>query len=69
MGKRGPQPTFTPEERAQRHKDRRRPYNTAWVRQRRAAMTPEEHRTYRERQNEYNRRYEQRKRAEREAQS
>ncbi len=69
MGKRGPQPTFTPEERAQRHKDRRRPYNTAWVRQRRAAMTPEEHRAYRERQNEYNRRYEQRKRAEREAQS
>jgi len=32
-------------------------------------MTPEEHRAYRERQNEYNRRYEQRKRAEREAQS
>ena len=31
MGKRGPQPTFTPEERAQRRKDRQRPYNTAWV--------------------------------------
>lgn len=69
MGKRGPKPRFTPEERAQRRKDRRRPYNTAWVRQHRAAMTPEEHRAYRERQNVYQRRYEQRKRAEREAQS
>ncbi len=69
MGKRGPQPTFTPEERAQRRKDRQRPYNTAWVRQHRAAMTPEEYQAYRKRQNVYQRRYEQRKRAEREGQS
>ena len=45
MGKRGPKPTHTPEERAHRHA--RRPhfqaYNTAWVRQHRASMTPEEY--------------------------
>ena len=69
MGKRGPQPTFTPEERAQRRKDRQRPYNTAWVRQHRAAMTPEEYQAYRKRQNEYQRRYHERKRAEQQAES
>jgi len=71
MGKRGPKPTHTPEERAHRHA--RRPhfqaYNTAWVRQHRASMTPEEYQAYRQRQNEYNRRFYQRKRAERLAQS
>ncbi len=67
MGKRGPQPRLTPDERAQRRK--RRPhvqaYNTAWVRQHRSTMTPEEHQAYRERQNAYQRRWYQRKRAER----
>ena len=68
MGKRGPKPTLTPEERAHRHA--RRPpdwqaYNTTWVRQHRASMTPEDYHAYRRRQNAYNRRYYQRKRAER----
>lgn len=69
MGKRGPKPTFTPEERTQRRKDRHRPYNTAWVRRHRANMTTEEHRAFRERQNVYQQRYRERKRAEQEDQS